>query len=252
MSRTTVSDARKKRPQGKGPLPPKIPAFKFSKRNKSADAYRDRLRVLVEKYGVKFSFRKNAKLTGQRKGAITRQTRKLVEFLNPDNNFQYVPTTKRQNKGVRKNKEISRQQVTPGGVFLPRAKVKSGRKTKFRISDSGVILSKTGNFTSHFRLYPSTQIVSDPAQIARDAKELGAETVFVSIKGHRGGSRKNGYSLKAFMRYMAENIIPDIEEAQEDEEKKTAFRNWFGVEFVTFDWNSSGRKKKRKTKKRSK
>lgn len=215
----------------------RIPAFRFSTRNKSPAAYRDRLSVLAKKYGVEFSFRSNAKLTPQRKGAITRKLRKVVEFLNPENSFQFVEAPPSELKKLRRKRGAAKQQITGKGVFVPVAKT-GKRKTRIRIKD-GEIRTRTGRFTSHFRLYPSAEVVADPKMIVEEAKELGAEQVFISLKGHRS---KTGYTLKRFGEYLEHVIIPDIEEAEENDGyidrigKKSAFQNWFGAEFVSHDW----------------
>lgn len=224
-----------------------------SRKSKTDASYRARLKTLKTRYGADFGFKTNAKLTPQRKAAITRKMRKMAEFLNPENNFQYVRLKQSDIKRVRRRNDIAKQQITAKGVFIPKPKSRRHTKTRVRIERSGDISTRTGNFTSTFRLYPSVDVVRDPAIIARDARASGAEAIFVSIKGHRGGSRKNGYSLKAFMRYLNEMILPDIEEAQEDENKKTAFRNWFGVEFVTYEWRKHAKTSRnvRKSRKRS-
>lgn len=228
---------------------PRLRAFKFSTKNKSDAAYRDRLRVLKTKYGVAFPFAVNAKLNGARKGAITRRLNKVVEFLNPDNRFAFVPLPPSTLKKISHRRELSKEQRTKTGVFVP--KPKSGRKkTRVRVNPkTGEIQTRTGKFTSTFKKYKSADVVRDPERIIRDAKKRGAESIFVSIKGHRGKSNKYGYNLKQFMRYMNEQILPDIEDAQDDEEKQTAFRNWFGVEFVSYKWGRSTAPRNQKRKK---
>ena len=222
----------------KKPGAPKIPAYRFKLTNRSTEAARDRLRVLKQKFGVKFGFAANARLTPQRKAAITRVAKKYTEFLNPENGFKFVPLTKGQRKALVKNREVSRAQLTSTGVF-----VRAPKKAKARVTKDGHIQTTAGRFTSTSKQFAAVDVARDPSIIEKAAKAAGAERVFVSIKGHRGGRRKNGYSLKAFMHYVLETIRADIEAAQDDEEietptgkQKSAFKNWFGVEFVKYDW----------------
>lgn len=237
---------------------PLIRAFKFSTKNKSLAAYKDRHAVLAQKFGVKFPFKIGAKLNGSRKGAITRRLNKVAEFLNPDNQFRFVPLTPSVLKKVSHQREISTAQRTTKGVFVPVPK--STRKTSTQVKfdkKTGKLSVRTGKFKSTFKKYRSTDIVSNPQLVLRDAEKRGAESVFVSIKGHRGGSLKYGYSLKAFMRYMNEELLPDIEEALDDPEsykerkgKPSVFKNWFAVEFVSHEWKRPSRGSKSKPKKK--
>lgn len=238
---------------------PRIRAFKFSTKNKSDAAFRDRLVTLKKKFGVKFPFAVNAKLTPRRKAAISRRVGKVVEFLNPENGFQFVPLTPAVIRKVAGRRQVSKEQRTAKGIFVPVAKG-AKKRTRIRITKIGEIETTTGKFTSKNKIYRSVDIVRDPARVIRDAEKLGAESIFVSIKGHRGktahkiqkSGEKRQYSLKAFMRYMTEQIVPDIEDAQDDDESGSAFRNYFGVEFVSYRWSKSrsgGKKTKTKNRK---
>lgn len=137
---------------------------------------------------------------------------------------------------------------------------KSKKKTRIHLSKSGEVITRTGKFTSHHKLYPSVKVVTNPKRILDDARKMGAEQVFVSIKGHRG---KTGYNLKTFERYLAKTIVPDIESLLDEEEdiyeeaglpsgrtKRSAFRNWFGVEFISYDWKPTKEKRSRKNRRR--
>jgi hypothetical protein len=245
-----MSSRRPKKPVG---------PFAFPKSSKTPEAYRNRISVLALK-GITFGFRKNAKLTPQRKTAITRKLRKFAEFLNPENNFEYVPVSPALLKKVKRKGEIDKRQTTGKGVFVPTAKLPRGKKTKIKIDPrTAEVSTRTGKFRSVFRQYESAEVVADPSIIKRDMEELGAESAFISIKGNRGGARKNGYSLKNFTRYISERIVPDIEAAQDDDEieiggrrKKSAFKNFLGVEFVIYEWSGEKKKHKPKTKKKGK
>jgi hypothetical protein len=235
---------------------PRLRVFKFSTRNKTEAAYRDRQKVLADKFGVSFTFRRNAKLTGQRKAAITRRLNKYAEFLNPENGFKFVPLTPATLRKVSHRREISKAQRTGGGVFVPVPKTK--RKNVVRIDrKSGAVSVQSGKFKSTFKKYRSRDVVMNPQKILEDAKKRGAESIFVSIKGHRGGVLKYGYSLKAFMHYLTndtDGLLADVELALDDpaEYRKqfgesSVFKNWFAVEFVSHAWKKP---RKTKTKKR--
>lgn len=210
------------------PNPPKIPALKFSVRNKSNAAFRDRARVLKTKYGIEFGFSIREKLTPQRKGAITKKLRKVSGYLNPKNRFTFVPTDKKTLSALKKRGDIAKESTTSKGVFLQSPK---GKKSRYKIKPDGEILRQTGSRESSFALYRSESVVKNPKQIIAEAKKRGAQYIFVSIKGYQG---KTKYDLKAFEHYLLTEIIPDIEEAKENEESDSAFRNYFGVEFVKF------------------
>lgn len=225
---------------------PRIRAFRYSTKNKSDAAYKDRLNVLKQKYGVSFPFPVTSKLTGRKKAAITRRLNKVVEFLNPDNGFTFVPLTPATLRKVSHRRETAKEQRTGKGVFLPRPKG-SRRKTSVRVDKrTGEISTKTGRFTSKIKIYKATSIIRNPSKIIEDAKKLGAEAIFVSIKGHRGKSEKYGYSMKHWMRYQEEQIMPDLVEAQDEGNYSGAFRNWFGVEYVIHDWEVVGKKQSRR------
>jgi hypothetical protein len=230
---------------------PKIPVLGFSLRNKSDAAYRKRQDVLRSQ-GVKFSFRSNAKLTPQRKSAITRQIRKKTEFLNPKNNFQFVPIPTAKLRKLRQRGEIAAQQITSKGAYLPKPKKMRGKKTTFRVDNNGHVETKTGKFISTFKKFRSMDVVADPSIIQKYGEKIGAEKVFVSIKGHRADkSTKTGYSLKYFAQYFDLNVAEDIEDAQDNEDSPSAFRNWFAVEFISYKWgNVASTKGKSKNKNR--
>lgn len=229
---------------------PRLRVFKFSTRNKTDAAYRDRQKVLSEKFGVPFTFRKNAKLTGQRKAAITRRLTKYAEFLNPENQFKFVPLTPATLRKVSHLREISSAQRTRGGVFVPVPKSGKRAKTSVKVDrKTGKISVRTGKFKSTFKKYRSVDVVKNPEKIIADAKKRGAESIFVSIKGHRGGSLKYGYSLKSFLHYLTNEtngLLQDVEEGIEEPEeykrkkgKASVFKNWFAVEFVSHEWKKT-------------
>jgi hypothetical protein len=231
----------RKKVRGAGKAASKVRVFAHSMRDTSNAAYRDRAKVLRDKYGITFGFPLSGKLTGARKTAISRKAAKLVEFLNPENGFEFIPLTSAKRKAVKKNRDVAPIQLTPKGVFIP--KPRSKRKTRVKISDKGEVETRTGKFISHFHTFDAAEVAARPEIIQEFADKIGAERAFISIKGHRGGSRKNGYSLKNFMRYMREDIIPDIEDAQGGElvevngkRRKSAFTNFVGVEFISYDW----------------
>ena len=206
---------------------------------------------MLKEFGVKFGFAVNAKLTPQRKAAITRVAKKYTEFLNPKNGFEFVKLTPAVARKLKQGGEVSEIQVTEKGAFIPVPKSIDKKKSKgtVRVTKAGHVETKTGKFTSTFKQFDALAVVRDPSIVEKAAAEAGAERVFISIKGHRGGTRKNGYSVKAFMRYVRETIVDDIESAQEDEEietpsgrQKSAFKNRFGVEFVTYDWRKRRKK----------
>lgn len=251
--------ARDRKVRGTGKAARKVVAFRYKMSDTSTVAYRDRLRTLRDKYGIEFGFAANAKLTGPRKAAISRKAAKLVEFLNPENNFRFVPLTPEKRKAVKKNRDISPAQLTKKGAFIPAPR---GKKTKVRISKKGVVETQSGNETSHHHIFDSADVVANPQLVLDFGEKLGAERIFITIKGHRGGSRKNGYSLKNFMRYLEKDILPDIEgEEDETEEalasiglgkkRKGAFRNFVGIEYITHNWNTY-EKQDRKNKRRKK
>lgn len=222
---------------------PRIRAFKFSTKNKTDAAFRDRLVVLKKKFGVKIPFAVNAKLTSRRKAAISRRMAKVVEYLNPENNFKFVPLTPAKLRKVAGKRQVSSKQRTGKGIFVQVAK--GGKaKTRVRVTKTGDVETTTGKFSSKRKIYRSADIVTDPERVTRDAMKIGAEAVYVSVNGHRGKTRhtllgeKRRYSLKAFMRYMSEQIVPDIEEAMEDNDVDSAFRNYFAVEFVSYRWGA--------------
>lgn len=235
--------------------PKLVGVFKFSTRNKSDAAYRDRLRVLKNKYGAT-GIRANAALTPQRKSAITRATRKLVEFLNPANGFQFVPTPEKTKRAAIAKGGISRKQATAKGIFVPIPKTLGERanskrqKTKVEISKRGKVRTKTGEYISTFETFRREDVAKNPELIARAMKKAGAERAFISIRGHRGKSEKFGYSLKMFMQYLKNEILPDLNEIEEEEtgeesefqrfmgkkKKKSSFRESVSVEFVTYNW----------------
>ena len=95
-------------------------------------------------------------------------------------------------------------------------------------------------------------VVADPSIIQKYGEKIGAEKVFVSIKGHRADkSTKTGYSLKYFAQYFDLNVAEDIEDAQDNEDSPSAFRNWFAVEFISYKWgNVASTKGKSKNKNR--
>ena len=227
----------------------KIPTLKFSTRNKSDAAYRDRLKVFVKTYGKKFSFPVNAKLIPQRKAAITRVRRTLTEFLNPKNRFVFVPLTPALLKKSRKTGSASKNQYTNGGVFVATPKTTRKKSSVNVDKKSGVVSVRTGKSRSTTKLFRTADVVNDPATVVREAKRRGAETIFVTIKGHRGVKERDGYSLKAFMQYLKFSKFGDDlrEQMEEDEENRTgAFKNFIGIEFVSHEWKRPTKPKRKK------
>lgn len=228
---------------------PKIRAFKYSTKNKTEAAYRDRLKVLKNKFGVAFTFSTSAKLTGGRKAAITRRVAKYAEFLNPANGFRFVSVSKKTLGKISHRREVSPAQRTKKGIFVPvpKSRVKTAVKVDKK---TGEVSTRTGKFKSTTKRFRSVDVVKNPELILKEAKKRGAERVFVSIKGHRGKSEKYGYSLKQFMRYFSDQLLPDLEDAQDNEDYSGAFKNWFGVEFVSYKWGAVSRTKTKTKKKK--
>jgi hypothetical protein len=219
----------------------KLPAFKYSTRNKSEAAYKDRLRVLKQKFGVKTSLSLNKKLTPQAKSSITKLTRKYSGYLNPENRFEFVPGDKRTLRAIKKRGDYSAEAITQKGVFIQ--KPKSRKKGRFTLKQTGEIELRLGSRVNQYSLFRSEDIVKDPELVRREAKKRGANYVLINIKGYQG---KTTYSVESFMQYLSDSLIPDIEEAWEDQEKDSAFRRYFGVEFVTFNRQLSKRRKSNK------
>jgi len=219
------------RPGRKPDLTPKIPSFKFSTANKSDAAYRDRLRVLKEKYGVKTSLRVNAKLTPSAKGAITRQTRKLAVYLNPGNRFQFVKADAATLRKVRGKGTAPSQAVTGKGVFvqLPESK----HRSRVSVTPKGEVAVYTGSLRSTKASFKTADVLRDPEMILREASKRGAKSVFVSVRGLRGQTK---YTLKAFANYITARTTAGKSLrkglAAQLKDGKGIWKNRFQVEFV--------------------
>jgi len=211
-------------------LPPKIKAFKYGTKNKTDAAYRNRLKVLKDKFGVDTKIRATAKLTPQRKAAITRLTTKYSGYLNPDNRFRFVKTDKRTRKAALKSGTVNRDQTTRKGVFVQTPK---GAKSKVRIRKTGELEVTTGKRKSTFATFKTTDVLKNPKKIIAEMKRRGAKRAFVSVKGFRSRTVKSGFTPKLFLAYLTGRILTfNAGVKSQSKSGKGVFASKITVEFV--------------------
>ena len=184
-------------------LPRKIRVFKFGTKNKSDAAYRDRLRVLKDKFGVQTKIRTTAKLTPQRKAAITRLTSKVSGYLNPDNRFKFVKLDAKTKKAALKAGTVNKEQLTAKGAFVQQP---STKRSRVRFKDNGELVVKTGKRVSTFATFKTTEVLANPQAVIDEMKKRGASRVFVSVKGFRSRTIKKGYTAKQLLNYLTGRI----------------------------------------------
>lgn len=211
-------------------LPPKITAYKFSPRNKTDAAYRDRLRVLKDKYGAETKIRANAKLTPQRKAAITRLASKYTGYLNPDNRFQFVKLDRKTKKAALRTGTVSRDQITGTGAFIQRP---SGKKSRINFKTNGELVIRTGKRVSTFATFKTTQVLADPESVVAEMKRRGASRVFVNVRGFRSRTIKKGYTAKQLLQYLSGRIMTFRNGVEQQQKSgKGVFASRISFEFV--------------------
>lgn len=188
----------------------------------------------LRKYGVEFTFDLRRKLSPQAKGAITRKRAKLVTYLNPENRFKFLPLKNAKAKSnVRRT--VSRDQVTPTGVFVQVPKMRGKSRARAYVNRKGELVVTGGKRISRFvrikgDLLRSGSVAELRAKISKAAGGKRVEQVRLHVRGH--AAKATYVSLESFFAYWKE-LSTEIEDEEEEADRETDLDDLFSVEIVT-------------------
>jgi hypothetical protein len=183
-------------------------------------SYREKAKALSG-LGRPFGFALNRKLSPQAKGWITRRWRDYAGISKVENRFKLVKATPAQRRLLRRT--LPRSAVTEKGVLV---QVPKGGRA--RITKEGRLVVSKGALREETFALNRVRLATDPKaeieRIYRLAKGKNKK-VFITFRGFEGRMK---YTPFAFLYYMENELLPELEEREDSEIGKH-----FGIKVVS-------------------
>lgn len=192
----------------------------FRGKKKSKATYTKQAAAL-SKAGFNISYRGNKRATPQQKSAVTRLYRPISAYL-PGHGFKFIRVPRR-NRNVIKG-AFSKQQITPGGVFIQRPVGVEEKDFKISIRKSGVTLAGK-NYKDLIIAMDPEKLAVDPIKAAKDA--IGKrKPIFVKMvvngfeaRGDANNPKGKDHLLKLFFSYWEDLYAALTSDNSEDRER---------------------------------